>query len=100
MDPNTAYLFDDYTNPYHRGEGLHRKIIAIREYEARKQGKSVTFAYVQSSNRASAKGFKRCGYVARIKLIYKQIGKTDLLKGNSLNCKSYNSRHTTTTRLR
>lgn len=45
MDPNTAYLFDDYTNPYHRGEGLHRKIIAIREYEARKQGKSVTFAY-------------------------------------------------------
>lgn len=75
MDPNTAYLFDDYTNPYHRGEGLHRKIIAIREYEARKQGKSVTFAYVQSSNRASAKGFKRCGYVARIKLIYKQIGK-------------------------
>ena len=49
MDPNTAYLFDDYTNPYHRGEGLHRKIIAIREYEARKQGKSVTFAYVPVS---------------------------------------------------
>lgn len=74
-NPKAAYLFDDYTQTRYRGRGLHQKIVGIREYEAWKQGKSVTFAYVQSDNRASAKGFERCGYVARIKLIYRQVGR-------------------------
>lgn len=79
-NPEAAYLFDDYTNPHYRGKGLHQKIVAIREYEARNLNKSITFAYVLSSNRASTKGFKRCGYVAKIKLIYTKIGKKELFK--------------------
>lgn len=74
-NPEAAYLFDDYTNPQYRGKGLHKKIVDIREYEAWSQGKSITFAYVSSTNYASAKGFKHCGYVAKIKLIYTKIGK-------------------------
>lgn len=35
INPKAAYLFDDYTNPDYRGKGLHRKMIGIREYEAR-----------------------------------------------------------------
>lgn len=80
MDPNAAYLFDDYTNPRYRGKGLHQQIVELREYEAWKQNKSIAFAYVSSSNYASAKGFKRCGYIVKIKLIYKQMGKSKPLK--------------------
>lgn len=79
-DSGAAYLFDDYTNPLYRGKGLHKKIIEIREYETWRQEKSITFAYVLSSNPASAKGFKRCRYVPRLKLIYKQIGKNKPLE--------------------
>lgn len=75
IENNAAYLFDDYTNSRYRGKGLHRMIIHIREYEVWKQGKSVTFAYVLSSNPASAKGFIRCGYAAKLKLTYKQTGR-------------------------
>lgn len=82
IDEQAAYLFDDYTNPLYRGKGLHKKIIDIREYEAKCLNKSITFAYVSSVNRASAKGFKRCGYVPRLKLIYKRIGKSKPLERN------------------
>lgn len=80
MEDKSAYLFDDYTNPYYRGKGLHRIIIHIREYEIWKQNKSVAFAYVLSSNPASAKGFIRCGYAAKLKLTYKQTGKNKPFK--------------------
>lgn len=78
--PETAYLFDAYTNPLYRGRGLHRQIIAIREHEAYAAGKSATYAYVLSSNLASAKGFKRGGYEARFKVTFKQIGKRQTLE--------------------
>lgn len=80
IEGNAAYLFDDYTNPHYRGKGLHRKIVYIREYVAWNLNKSVTFAYVLSLNPASAKGFIRCGYTAKMKLIYRQIGKDKPLK--------------------
>lgn len=82
IDEQAAYLFDDYTNPLYRGKGLHKKIIDIREYEAKRQNKSIVFVYILSFNQASAKGFKRCGYMPRLKLEYKRIGKNKPLERN------------------
>lgn len=76
INPKAAYLFDDYTYPDYRGKGLHRKMIGIREYEARNKKKSITYAYVLSTNRASAKNYKRGGYVAQIELVYKRTSKS------------------------
>lgn len=67
-----AYLFDDYTLPPYRGAGWHRKMVAIREYEAKKQGKNVVFAYVGTYNRASLKGFQRAGFFVRYKLTFQK----------------------------
>lgn len=74
-NPQAAYLFDDYTNPNYRGMGMQRKMIELREHEAKACNKSATYAYVQSTNRASEKNYKRCGYVAQIELIYKRTSK-------------------------
>lgn len=62
LKDSDCYLWDDYTHPAFRGKGLHRWLTAYRLYEASKSGKKKAFSFVAAFNRASVKGFLRCGF--------------------------------------
>lgn len=57
-----AYLWDDYTNPKFRGQGLHRKIILHRLKKAKEMGKRYAWSIVNDYNRPSYKNFERMGF--------------------------------------
>lgn len=57
-----GYLWDDYTHPDYRGQGLHTQIIRIRNQELYKRGLRYGVGMVRDFNRASRRGFEQAGY--------------------------------------
>lgn len=62
LEAGDGYLWDDYTHPDFRGQGWHERLIRLREEELRKAGKVRALAIVVRHNRASRRGYQRCGF--------------------------------------
>lgn len=62
LKANHGYLWDDYTHPSFRGKGLHRQLINYRLYQLCKSDCERAYAFVATYNKASYRGFLRCGF--------------------------------------
>lgn len=62
LKPCDAYLWDAYTHPIYRGNHLHKYLIFYRLYRLKELGKKKAYTFVSIYNKASYKGFSRCGF--------------------------------------
>lgn len=62
LEEGDGYLWDDYTHPDFRGQGWHGRLIRLREEVLRNGGKRRTLSIIARHNRASRRGYQRCGY--------------------------------------
>ena len=73
---NAAFLFNDYTSPSDRGQGLHQVVINYRLQWLKEKGCDIAYSSVAMYNKASYKGFVKSGM--RTKRIYAIWGEKDL----------------------
>jgi GNAT superfamily N-acetyltransferase len=62
QQPRVAFLCRVGVLPTHRGHGLQRRFITVREQHARRQGFERVVTYTERNNYASANNLIRCGY--------------------------------------
>jgi GNAT superfamily N-acetyltransferase len=58
----TGYLKRCYVSPEHRGKGLQRKLLTIREKKARQLGWTLMVSDCGNGNQGSIKNFDKAGY--------------------------------------
>lgn len=74
LKKSDGYLWDDYTHPNYRGNGLHSKINQARVELLRDNGKNRALTQVAHYNRASRVGYLRNGFSFLTSYIQLKIG--------------------------